>query len=225
MTGSDHPSFSSPQDDPHYPQYLAISPPQLQQTITDEFHFENTNDPNLIVDWQEPYDPNFLIYPTAFCPSLLVGSQIPYCIPAERDTVSFATSTINAPAIPPSGTPLEFEQGVHMTTARKTTDSVPCVNRSHTARPINVARQSKRKRAMTDETIAKMNFGCPKFETESILGLKHTCNGLRVESMSAVRRHMTRPLRGGSPAHLPFLQLCPTCNEDFIDQAVFEEKH
>jgi hypothetical protein len=78
---------------------------------------------------------------------------------------------------------------------------------------------------MAEDSKPKHMFGCPIFETETTLGIAHTCNGLTAAHMSAVRRHLTRPLRGGAPAHIPFVQLCSTCNEHFIDEDIFERDH
>lgn len=77
---------------------------------------------------------------------------------------------------------------------------------------------------MSNESPPKNQFACPIFHHETIHGLSHTCNGIIVRSMSDVRRHLTRPIRG-RPAHLSFLKLCPTCNEDFVDKKVFEDHH
>jgi hypothetical protein len=41
--------------------------------------------------------------------------------------------------------------------------------------------------------------------------------------MAQVRRHLTRPANGRS--HLPFVKLCPTCNDDFLDKNEFETRH
>lgn len=87
--------------------------------------------------------------------------------------------------------------------------------------------QGSRKRrsvSMAAATPTVRNLECPIFCYETEHGLPHTCNGISVQNMAAVRRHMIRPSRG-HPAHLSFLQLCSTCNEDFIDKALFNTSH
>lgn len=74
------------------------------------------------------------------------------------------------------------------------------------------------------ETARKRKVECPVFAAERAYTRPRTCNNIDVSTMSAVRRHLTRPSRG-YPAQLTFLKLCPTCNEDVIDQTVFEAHH
>lgn len=46
-----------------------------------------------------------------------------------------------------------------------------------------------------------------------------TCTGIRAKSNAEIRHHLKR-----SP-HLIFIELCPTCNEQFLDKHVFECNH
>jgi hypothetical protein len=62
---------------------------------------------------------------------------------------------------------------------------------------------------------------CPVFEADKVLGRPHTCSGVVAENMSELRRHLTR----GNRPHVPFLKLCPTCNEDILDRDEFEHAH
>lgn len=65
---------------------------------------------------------------------------------------------------------------------------------------------------------------CPIFENEVENNQPHTCNGGGGNNMSELRTHMTRGARNRQP-HLLFLELCKTCNHDFIDETIFKEKH
>ncbi|KAH8692550.1 hypothetical protein GQ44DRAFT_734017 [Phaeosphaeriaceae sp. PMI808] len=70
----------------------------------------------------------------------------------------------------------------------------------------------------------KQQFECPMFVARSSHGLPRTCNNFSTKKMSEVRRHLTRS-SAGYPPELAFLRLCPTCNEDIIDKAEFEDHH
>lgn len=93
-----------------------------------------------------------------------------------------------------------------------------------TSPPTPSANSRKRKRTMPDQTIWRQKFACPIFSAQVAKGLPHNCNGKGGNSMSEVRRHLTRP-SGGYPAHLSFLKRCTTCNRDVIDKSIFEESH
>lgn len=68
-------------------------------------------------------------------------------------------------------------------------------------------------------------FDCPVFVAESRHGWPRTCNNVKSVNMAALRTHLTnRPGRGYTP-QLSFLELCPTCNDDFINKEVFESQH
>jgi hypothetical protein len=67
----------------------------------------------------------------------------------------------------------------------------------------------------------KRKLPCPWFEVEAAQGLPHSCNGFNADTMADVRRHMVR----GQRPHIPFLRLCPTCNETFMDKDLFESAH
>ncbi|KAF1848840.1 uncharacterized protein K460DRAFT_415320 [Cucurbitaria berberidis CBS 394.84] len=82
----------------------------------------------------------------------------------------------------------------------------------------------KRKRIMSDQNPWQQKFACPIFRAEVENGLPHNCNGKGGNTMSEVRRHLTRP-SGGYPAHLSFLKRCTTCNKDVIDKSKFAESH
>ncbi|EUC26644.1 hypothetical protein COCCADRAFT_31608 [Bipolaris zeicola 26-R-13] len=43
--------------------------------------------------------------------------------------------------------------------------------------------------------------------------------------MADLRHHLTTRPGRGYRRQLPFLKLCPTCNNDFIDKEVFESRH
>lgn len=43
--------------------------------------------------------------------------------------------------------------------------------------------------------------------------------------MAELRRHLKKRPGRGYTIQLAFLELCPTCNEDFLDRDVFETRH
>lgn len=70
------------------------------------------------------------------------------------------------------------------------------------------------------EVETKAELQCPERIAETKHGrLPYSCTGISTKTMSAVRRHLTRP------PHSRYLKLCPTCNEDILDQEVFESLH
>ncbi|KAF1829206.1 hypothetical protein BDW02DRAFT_178961 [Decorospora gaudefroyi] len=70
------------------------------------------------------------------------------------------------------------------------------------------------------------SFLCPVRAAQAKLGrLPYTCRGLQAKNVAEVRRHCLRPLPGKRPPHLSFLKLCPTCNEDFLDEIEYEQNH
>lgn len=60
---------------------------------------------------------------------------------------------------------------------------------------------------------------CPQRVAERELGIRPTCAGVKAKSMADVRRHLSRP------PHLIFIELCPMCNENFLDKDVFDREH
>ncbi|KAJ4373061.1 hypothetical protein N0V83_003352 [Neocucurbitaria cava] len=79
---------------------------------------------------------------------------------------------------------------------------------------------------MVDEVKRQRSFNCPYRVAEANLGrTSFSCIGCQEKNMGGIRRHLTRPLRKKRPPHLPFLKLCPTCNEDFLDRVEFEQNH
>ena len=72
---------------------------------------------------------------------------------------------------------------------------------------------------------AEKLFDCPVFVAESRHGWPRTCNNAKCKNMTVLRRHLTERPGRGYTAQLPFLELCPTCNEDFLDKDVFESMH
>lgn len=69
-------------------------------------------------------------------------------------------------------------------------------------------------------------FECPVRRAQKKLGqLPYTCRGVHAKNVAEVRRHLTRSLPGKQLPHLPFLKLCPTCNEDILDKAQMEQFH
>jgi hypothetical protein len=71
----------------------------------------------------------------------------------------------------------------------------------------------------------KRSFPCAARKAQAKLGLPYTCTAAPVSTVSAGRTHLTRKLPKGKPPHLPFLQLCKTCNEDILDEYEFETRH
>lgn len=67
-------------------------------------------------------------------------------------------------------------------------------------------------------------ISCPIFAHEKSHNLSHTCSGLSAQNMSDVRRHLTRPHRGGA-SHLDFLRRCHICKEDIINERIFNDAH
>ena len=68
-------------------------------------------------------------------------------------------------------------------------------------------------------------FDCPVFVAEVRNGWPRTCNNYKSENMAEVRRHLKNRPGRGYERQLSFLELCPTCNNDFIDKEVFESQH
>lgn len=68
-------------------------------------------------------------------------------------------------------------------------------------------------------------FDCPVFVAESRHGWRRTCNNVKCTNMAELRRHLTARAGRGYAPQLAFLELCPTCNDDFIDKDVFESRH
>ena len=71
----------------------------------------------------------------------------------------------------------------------------------------------------------KRSLLCPSRKAQAKLGLPYTCGAAPVNTVSAVRTHLSRKLPKGKPPHLPFLKLCKTCNEDILDEHEFETLH
>jgi hypothetical protein len=77
---------------------------------------------------------------------------------------------------------------------------------------------------MANDTGTTRKLQCPFRVAEGALGRRlFSCRGVEAKSMAHVRRHLTRPVKGRS--HLPFVKLCPTCNDDFLDKDEFEMSH
>jgi hypothetical protein len=68
-------------------------------------------------------------------------------------------------------------------------------------------------------------FDCPVFVAESRHGWPRTCNNVKSSNMAELRRHLTARAGRGYAPQLAFLELCPTCNEDFLDRDVFQTRH
>lgn len=68
-------------------------------------------------------------------------------------------------------------------------------------------------------------FDCPVFVAEARNGWPRTCNNVKSTNMADLRRHLTARAGRGYTRQLAFLELCPTCNNDFIDKDVFESQH
>jgi hypothetical protein len=81
-----------------------------------------------------------------------------------------------------------------------------------------------KKRSMAVDRPRGIRCPCPIFDAEVEQNLPHTCNGGGGYNMSELRTHMTRGGKG-RPPHLNFLKLCKICNNDFIDETVFNETH
>ncbi|KAH7082683.1 hypothetical protein BKA63DRAFT_136347 [Paraphoma chrysanthemicola] len=90
--------------------------------------------------------------------------------------------------------------------------------------PSYSSNRRKRKASMGDERLPHQRFPCPIFEDETRRGVAHTCNGRGGNSMSELRRHMTRGSRGRR-AHLSFLKRCETCNDDIVNERDFLDRH
>jgi len=76
-----------------------------------------------------------------------------------------------------------------------------------------------------DTARQKSTFDCPVFVAESRHGWPRTCNNVKSSNMAELRRHLTKRPGRGYTAQLAFLELCPTCNEDFLDSDVFQTRH
>ncbi|XP_014562038.1 hypothetical protein COCVIDRAFT_11469 [Bipolaris victoriae FI3] len=68
-------------------------------------------------------------------------------------------------------------------------------------------------------------FDCPVFVAEARHGWPRTCNNVKSANMSELRRHLRKRPGLGYTRQLAFLELCPTCNDDFIDKEEFESRH
>jgi hypothetical protein len=79
--------------------------------------------------------------------------------------------------------------------------------------------------AMTDEVGPQRSLECPFRVAQAKLRLPYTCRGIQAKTVADVRRHCIRNLPGRKPPHLPFLKLCPTCNEDFLHEAEYDRDH
>ncbi|CAO2650036.1 Nn.00g013280.m01.CDS01 [Neocucurbitaria sp. VM-36] len=85
---------------------------------------------------------------------------------------------------------------------------------------------SRSKQKMVDEIKRQRSFKCPYRVAQTNLRRQtYSCIGCQEKNMGGIRRHLTRTLRNKKPPHLPFLKLCPTCNEDFLDKLEFERYH
>ncbi|KAK1920072.1 hypothetical protein P3342_002368 [Pyrenophora teres f. teres] len=88
-----------------------------------------------------------------------------------------------------------------------------------------------RKRKMDQMLTTERELGCPIFEAEILNEprTKPTCRGLAAPDMSKVRQHLKRQHLRQQPIHsdapLRFLQYCQTCNEHFIDGALYSKTH
>jgi len=93
-------------------------------------------------------------------------------------------------------------------------------------RPIGITTHATQlvRKTLRDEN-GRRFYECPFRKAEARLGLLYTCTEVVMDTVSAVRIHLTRNLPGGRPPHLPFLKLCPTCNEDILDDTEFVTRH
>ena len=77
----------------------------------------------------------------------------------------------------------------------------------------------------TGEDNGDRKLDCPVFVAESRHGWPRTCNNVKSPNMADLRRHLTKRPGRGYETQLPFLELCSTCNEDFIEKETFETRH
>ena len=68
-------------------------------------------------------------------------------------------------------------------------------------------------------------FDCPVFVAESRHGWPRSCNNVKSSGMAELRRHLTERAGRGYGPQLAFLELCTSCNEDFLDKDEFETRH
>jgi hypothetical protein len=78
---------------------------------------------------------------------------------------------------------------------------------------------------LVGEDNGSRKFDCPVFVAESRHGWPRTCNNVKSSNMAELRRHLTARAGRGYAPQLAFLELCPTCNEDFLDREMFETRH
>ena len=71
---------------------------------------------------------------------------------------------------------------------------------------------------------SEQSFPCPFWKAKPITGFPYNCTAAPMSTLSAVRTHLTQKLPG-EPQHLPFLKLCPTCNQDILREVDFETHH
>ena len=95
----------------------------------------------------------------------------------------------------------------------------PDILHAKTIAPVNAMLSNK------DTVRQKFTFDCPVFVAESRHGWPRTCNNVKSSNMAELRRHLTKRPGRGYTAQLAFLELCPTCNEDFLDSHVFRTRH
>lgn len=68
--------------------------------------------------------------------------------------------------------------------------------------------------------INKPTFICPVRHDEEARGVStFSCTAAAFPNMSELRKHIERA------RHMPFANLCKTCNENFVDKEIFESKH
>ncbi|OAL51472.1 hypothetical protein IQ07DRAFT_679708 [Pyrenochaeta sp. DS3sAY3a] len=114
------------------------------------------------------------------------------------------------------------EDVVAQNVSKQTTQNQPRPSDSSATQALTSA--SARPRGINETKSHAEGFSCPVFEHEKSHDLPHTCSGLSAQNMSDVRRHLTRPHRGGA-SHLNFLKRCHICNEDIIDEHTFNAAH
>ena len=92
----------------------------------------------------------------------------------------------------------------------------------HTIHPATIASINA---MLAGEENGSRKFDCPVFVAESRHGWPRTCNNVKSPNMAELRRHLTTRAGRGYTPQLPFLELCPTCNEDFLDKDEFQSRH
>jgi hypothetical protein len=76
------------------------------------------------------------------------------------------------------------------------------------------------------EIESQRKLECPFRVAQAKLSRPFTCGGCQAaKNMADIRRHCTRNLRGKRPPHLFVLKLCPTCNEDFLQETEYNRNH